>query len=226
MCHDAGGAQGARCFRAERGSGGGIRPAVHIRSRGSSPTDRQTDSTAATKNTLYTVHHNIIHIQWILLYLLRQQRHAAIFGEQRQVLQIVLLNTLVHVVDLAHGQVSINNLYDRSMRCSTWKELTRVERPNICAVSVMVVSLSNMPCVSISNTASFSPDAVVVRIKGSDHIQMPVVCRSWPPRQAKLFSCLGTSASTKFQPSFMFPSDSSSPVGSDRKSRKQRNSTI
>jgi len=57
----------------------------------------------------------------------------------------------------------------------TWKLLTRVDRPKICAVRVMVVSLSNMPWVSMSKIASFSPpEAFVVRINGSDHIQMPV----------------------------------------------------
>jgi hypothetical protein len=31
----------------------------------------------------------------------RGQRHAAVLGEERQVLQVVLLNALVHVVDLS-----------------------------------------------------------------------------------------------------------------------------
>jgi hypothetical protein len=54
-----------------------------------------------------------------------------------------------------------------------------VDSPKICAVRVIVVSLSNMPCVSISSTASFSPPAaLVVRMNGSDHIQMPANQRS------------------------------------------------
>jgi hypothetical protein len=54
-----------------------------------------------------------------------------------------------------------------------------VDSPKICAVRVIVVSLSNIPCVSINNTASFSPPAaLVVRMNGSDHIQMPANQRS------------------------------------------------
>ncbi len=78
-----------------------------------------------------------------------------------------------------------------------------MERPKICAVRVMLVSLSNMPCVSMSSTATFSP-AAEVRRKGSDHIQIPVVCRSWPPRQAKLS---GPASAC----SFKFPSDRTGP---------------
>lgn len=55
------------------------------------------------------------------------------------------------------------------------------------AVRFMEVSLSNMPCVSISSTATSSPPATR-RMKGSLHIQMPVVVRSFPARHWKLDS--------------------------------------
>jgi hypothetical protein len=120
------------------------------------------------------------------------------------VLQVVLLNALVHVVDLSwnnntdviseeagpQGDSEETNSQHHSPKHMfsntehttpgqtrqgrTWNEETRVDRPNICAVRVIVVSLSNMPCVSIRSTASFSPPAaLVVRMNGSDHIQMP-----------------------------------------------------
>lgn len=62
-----------------------------------------------------------------------------------------------------------------------------MERPKMQAVRFMDVSLSNMPCVSISSTATSSPVATR-RMKGSDHIQMPVVVRSFPARHWKLDS--------------------------------------
>lgn len=91
----------------------------------------------------------------------------------------------------------------------TWNELTNVDSPKICAVNAMLVSLSNIPCVSIRRTATCSFDPFGVRRKGSDHIQIPVVCLSCPPRHAKLVSSLSSVPSVVR--SFMFPSNSSEP---------------
>ena len=72
----------------------------------------------------------------------------------------------------------------KPVRLGTWKELTKVDRPKICAVTFIGVSLSNIPCVSINKRAIFSP--FESRINGSDQIHTPVVCRSLPPLQTKL----------------------------------------
>ncbi len=104
-------------------------------------------------------------------------------------------------------------------------------RPKIWAVRVIVVSLSNIPCVSINNIAIFSPLVEsVARMKGSDHIQIPVVWRCWPPRHAKLFwRCKGAASSSLLElmilhpPSFILPSNNSSPDNKDvRRERRQR----
>ena len=84
-----------------------------------------------------------------------------------------------------------------------------MDSPKICAVNAMLVSLSNIPCVSIKRTATCSFDPFGVRRKGSDHIQIPVVCLSCPPRHAKLVNSL--SSVPCGVRSFMFPSNSSEP---------------
>lgn len=70
-------------------------------------------------------------------------------------LQIVLLNSPFNIVYLSSE--SFEKFSDKRIRLNvnlsgvsaepiqTWKELTNVESPKICAVNAMLVSLSNIP---------------------------------------------------------------------------------
>ena len=67
-------------------------------------------------------------------------------------LQIVLLNSPFNIVYLLSksfekfsDRLSVNLSGVSVEPIQTWKELTNVESPKICAVNAMLVSLSNIP---------------------------------------------------------------------------------
>lgn len=67
-------------------------------------------------------------------------------------LQIVLLNSPFNIVYLSSksfekfsDRLDVNLSGVSAEPIQTWKELTNVESPKICAVNAMLVSLSNIP---------------------------------------------------------------------------------
>jgi hypothetical protein len=55
-------------------------------------------------------------------------------------LQIIFTDPFLHVIDLREGKVRNSIQTDEGVDDGdTWKELTSVDNPNICAVKVIVV---------------------------------------------------------------------------------------
>lgn len=71
-----------------------------------------------------------------------------------------------------------------NFRLYIWIELSKVLNAKTVAQSLTVLSLSNVPWVSSSMMATFSPSSKVA-LNTSDHIRIPVVSLSDPPRQVK-----------------------------------------